>query len=589
MTVSALVQPLVSPLVRGIAEGLGDPFVFHGLDMDIATKEMRGVLKGIGGLTEARTSTIYQRDWEDIWRSWGSGEPAWFGGRKVENLIARSTWAGGIPPTGWSTLGGGTAAVADGTVDGNTKVKFSNTAERYWLYKITESLVANSKYIFSIVVDDIVDGALVLNQVLTAISLPSGATISYPQGSTTLLSTLGVGARVIVEIDIAATAGTIRVRAGLGVSSNATGEYTLSRPQLENVTGQADQTPSEYIPTTTVAAHKIFGTDRSGVPLASLPWLYGGPAGTNSQIQSDDQTNVEWTAVTMTAAKDAAGMRGEANGACTLTATAANATVIANIITAASDDQTTRWSIKRKTGVGVVEITVDGGTTWQDVTTEVDSTTGFNEAIESLAALANPQIGIRIVTSGDAVIVGNAEAHTAKTQTQVRGSTPIFTAGSTVTVNASDPSFDDANHDDTEGAYFVEFKNVGLNAANLGGLVGLGTSARVLYTATAAVSIRAFDGTALTQGPTDLTLAADDTEYKIGLAYGSSLYRINTDADWGSAGSYDGVFDNAISKLAVLRDEDLTAAANSVMLMRNLRRYDLPYVAAQTKIGELMI
>ncbi len=317
-------------------------------------------------------------------------------------------------------------------------------------------------------------------------------------------------------------------------------------------------------------------------------WLYGGPALTNSQIQSNDLTNAEWTAVNMTVAQDETGMRNDANAACTLTSTAGNATVIAGAITAGSADQTTRWFIKRKTGTGVIEITVNNGATWEDVTTEVDSTAGFNEANESLAALTNPQIGIRIVTSGDAVIVGNAECHTAKTEAAIRGSTPIFTAGSTGSVNATDLSFDDANHGDAQGAYFLKFKNVGVTGASptQGGLIGMGAAGRIFHID----SVNKFssdDGPTTVDGPV-ISFGANDVEYEVALAYGSSLRRINTDDAWGTAGAYDGVFNNAQSKLNVLHDPTLSTAPLTTMLMRNLRRYDMTYDEAIQAIPLMM-
>ena len=313
-------------------------------------------------------------------------------------------------------------------------------------------------------------------------------------------------------------------------------------------------------------------------------WLYSGPACTNLQIRSNDQTDAEWAAVNMTVAQDAVGMRNDANAACTLTATAANATVLANAITAASSDQTIRWFLKRLTGSGVIEITVDGGTTWQDVTTEVDSSSGFNEAMETLAALANPQIGIRIVTSGDAVVVGNAELFTSKSISQVKDSSPIFTAGSTVTANACDLGFDIANHDNTEGAYYCEIKNVGFDGTNSIGVITMHSSGRILYANTAS-SFLSYDGSTIGSASSG-GFAADDTEYKIALAYGSSFKRIKRDDNWGAANAYDGAFTLG-SKLEVLRDQ-ANGVPTVVLFLRNLRRYDMTYADALVAIPDMM-
>jgi hypothetical protein len=75
-----------------------------------------------------------------------------------------------------------------------------------------------------------------------------------------------------------------------------------------------------------------------------------------------------------------------------------------------------------------VEITVDNAVSWVDVTASLNTST-FVEVMASKAALTNPVIGVRITTSGDEVVVGNAETHLTKTEAEVRGSAPIVTAG----------------------------------------------------------------------------------------------------------------------------------------------------------------
>ena len=145
-------------------------------------------------------------------------------------------------------------------------------------------------------------------------------------------------------------------------------------------------------------------------------------------------------------------MDGVQNTACTLTATAANGTVIANAITAASDAQTTRWFLKRKTGTGPVELTLDNGATWTAVSIDGD----YDEYSIYQPALANPQIGIRIVTSGDAVVVGNAEAYTATQKEEVEGLGPIFTAGAIWATDQTLYGYSEENLDNT-GLVYCEF------------------------------------------------------------------------------------------------------------------------------------
>lgn len=111
---------------------------------------------------------------------------------------------------------------------------------------------------------------------------------------------------------------------------------------------------------------------------------------------------VQWAITNATAARDAVGLDGAANTASTLTATSANGTAT-DAITAALDDYTTQFWVKRLTGTGVIEITNDNFTGVVDITSLIN-TSDFT-LVSITSNVTNPTIGIRIVTSGDAVIV----------------------------------------------------------------------------------------------------------------------------------------------------------------------------------------
>jgi hypothetical protein len=144
---------------------------------------------------------------------------------------------------------------------------------------------------------------------------------------------------------------------------------------------------------------------------------------TNLCLYSDDLTNAAWTATNMTAAKTATGADGVSNSATTLTATAGNATIL-QAITSASATRVTGCWIKRRTGTGDIEITQNNGTNWTAVTV----TSSWTQVAIPSASLTNPTVGIRIVTSGDAVDVQYFQ-HEAKAFL----SSAIPTTGSTVT------------------------------------------------------------------------------------------------------------------------------------------------------------
>jgi hypothetical protein len=151
-------------------------------------------------------------------------------------------------------------------------------------------------------------------------------------------------------------------------------------------------------------------------------------ARTNLCLYSDDLTNAAWTKSNLTTAKTATGPDGVANSATTITATDANATAL-QAITSASALRVTSVFLKRRTGTGNIDLTQDNGSTWTTVTATSDWTRVNIAAVTS----ANPTVGIRVVTSGDAVDVALCQHETCAGNTLPRASSPIPTLGAAVT------------------------------------------------------------------------------------------------------------------------------------------------------------
>ena len=333
-----------------------------------------------------------------------------------------------------------------------------------------------------------------------------------------------------------------------------------------------------------------YADDGTGTLLPDHPYLFHTPAATNSQIQSNDLTNAEWTAAGVTVAKNETGIDGVANSACTLTATGANGTVLANIITAASvlGDQATAWHIKRKTGTGQVEITVDGGISW----VPVPLTTGF-ERFVTFKNMTNPQIGIRITTSGDEVIVGNAECHTDKADYEVEYLPPIFTVAASVSIDETVYSFDLANHDDAIALYYCEYM---IGTSNQKGttqsgiltvLSGLPTSLLYLQDSASigvASIAKGYDGTNVPDLKGDW---AAWMQYKTSSLYSTEDNKFNVcrNGVYATEQGYDGSF-NPVGAIGVFHNN---AAIRYPGKMRRLQRYDGPdYAAIESKNDELM-
>ena len=88
----------------------------------------------------------------------------------------------------------------------------------------------------------------------------------------------------------------------------------------------------------------------------------------------------------------------------TLTAAAANSTLLQTITSAIAPRAFSIW-LKRLTGTGNIDLTVDGGTTW----TTVAVTSTWTRFILTRENVTNPGVGIRIVTKDDAVYAWGAQ------------------------------------------------------------------------------------------------------------------------------------------------------------------------------------
>lgn len=165
-------------------------------------------------------------------------------------------------------------------------------------------------------------------------------------------------------------------------------------------------------------------------------WLTEG-ASTNEARHNRDFTDAVWVKTNLTAAQDAIGLDGVSNAASTLTATSANGTCF-QTVTKGSTQNTYSIDVRRKTGTGTIEITDDGGVGFTDITSSINSSTYTR--FEITTTQANPEFGVRIVTSGDEVEVDYAQLEALGWATS-----RIETAGSSVTRAEDKLGYDSAN------------------------------------------------------------------------------------------------------------------------------------------------
>ncbi len=151
----------------------------------------------------------------------------------------------------------------------------------------------------------------------------------------------------------------------------------------------------------------------------------------NVVIQNSDLTNVAWTAVNVTAAKDQTGPDGVANSASSILSTAGNGTILQSITLASSARFQTAF-VKRITGTGTINMTMDNGGTWTAITVAA----GWTRVSIPTQTITNPIVGFQIVTSGDKIAVWGVQNE----NSGFMASSPIPTAAAAVTRSKDIPT-----------------------------------------------------------------------------------------------------------------------------------------------------
>lgn len=156
-------------------------------------------------------------------------------------------------------------------------------------------------------------------------------------------------------------------------------------------------------------------------------------ARTNVVLYNRDLSNAAWTkSASMSAVQDQTGIDSVANSASSLTASDANQTCLQAITLASSARAQSAW-VKRISGAGTIEMTMDNGSTWTAITV-----TGSWTKVEiPTQTLANPTVGFRIVTSGDAIAVDFVQNENGTTSTSSIHTTSAAVARAADTLTAA--------------------------------------------------------------------------------------------------------------------------------------------------------
>jgi len=162
-------------------------------------------------------------------------------------------------------------------------------------------------------------------------------------------------------------------------------------------------------------------TDTDGSALTNTIGLSFWPTATNviGSSQYRDFTHADWTKTNGSITTgDVVLIDGTTvSDKNTFTASGADATCVLSAYVSASGVHAAGVFIKRKTGHGAIYLTIDGETTWTEITSEVD--TDWNLTQLTMTELANPQFGIKLENSGDAVYLDWAQMDDGKSRVSI--------------------------------------------------------------------------------------------------------------------------------------------------------------------------
>jgi hypothetical protein len=173
-------------------------------------------------------------------------------------------------------------------------------------------------------------------------------------------------------------------------------------------------------------------------------------ATTNEMLHNRDWSNAVYSASNVTAVKNATGLDGVANSASTLTADADSGT-ITQAITLGSAKRTSSVWVRRKTGTGTIEF-ADDAATFADITAALNTSTYVR--VFNVRTQANPSVGFRFGTSGDAI-----EVDMGMCEPQDIPTSPIATTTGSASRSASNLTMTDVSWlSETEGTLYLEFQ-----------------------------------------------------------------------------------------------------------------------------------
>lgn len=386
-------------------------------DLPLRTSIVPAYAAGSATPTFTRASDATVVDHEGVLRYCKSGEARFWGARRVENLL-RSTED--LTTANWTGYGG-TVTVDTGVTDplgGSTAFRVTTGT--------ANGVTQDSAFVYGAAAYRA--GEVVVASAWLRVASGTLSVDLYSQGTDASATTINVDT-TWRRLCNSAAATAVSGKAPYIIFRFA-GALEIWHPSLNVVTGAASVAPPEYVSRGVLSAPyhgagadgvRYFDTANGnsvasnvvsegiGAPIATTcEGVYSGtlwqqgylcePQTTNRLLYSEDFSNAAWAKTNVTVTADSTAAPDGATTADTLTATAANGTVIQDLGVVASAKKTGSLWLKRKTGSGNIQLTMDGGTGWTTVAVGADWT-----RFPITQTLADEDFGVRIVTSGDEV------------------------------------------------------------------------------------------------------------------------------------------------------------------------------------------
>ncbi len=423
---------------------------------------------GTGVATYSRSDGADRRatvtDFEGLIRPVKANEARFTGARRVENLL---TYSEDFSNAVWFTNGGTMKSVGQTDHLGGTKA-----------VQVTDGGSTNSSFgqAYS---TSIQNHTFVFSAWLKA-GTASSAVLAIQQGSspweqgTASVSLTSEWKRFSLTKTFSNSSSSLNAFISVGtIAGTNEGTVYIAFAQLEEVTGQGNQNPSEYVSTNVKTAFPYHGAGVDGVRYfdyengntvssnvvteakgesiseATLKGFLQEGTKTNASLRSEEFDNASWTKSNITVSADAVTAPDGRTSADTLTATAANATAT-QTFTSTAASYTFSVYLKRLTGSGTVSLSANG-TDFTACTINSSTWTRCSD-MRTFAGVSSYPLTIKIATSGDAVYAWGSQM-----EQQVFATSYIPTTSATVTRALDSLTYPMGdNFNDTDGSFSAE-------------------------------------------------------------------------------------------------------------------------------------